>query len=530
MFFNPQTEACDYPANVAGCKAEKKASKKKQQSSNKKQTTSTSKSTTEAPESTTRAASTTQRNNNYSSNLRRRTTTTTTTTQAPPTTSRSIAETNQQLTPELLAAALKLAREQETSSTVNAAGPSNDHLFQLLQLVKSLGGIDKVQELLNSYNYNKKPISLGSIDFATPMNADIHTHTHVHNRHLDNAAQPPAVLIDNNGPGNLLQPFGADYAAPQRQNTRGSNRQHAAATTISPFLNPSYVTPRRQIEPLAVHSPNNVDNFPNQPAVIIDASGNNDLMDIPRNTQPRQRRPAKIESTTEGIPLDQATSSRTRSPFSFVYNEPILRNPQQPNVQPANSIYENGDESLLAITESTRTHSNGNSRQRGRGSAVSTGLLIENNMREQTPRPRIRGSSRQTNNVARDNTGGHLRDQPATNVDGFFLYNQPTRSTRQPNAPSESLLNTQDKPPRRNQNSRSRQSETSIGNSYSVPARVTSLTSLNNNDPRSSETAPSSSSTRKRKPAKVRISTGFVVAETPASPGKPINEYSLNMQ
>lgn len=382
-----------------------------------------------------------------------------------------------------------------------------------------------MQELLNSYNFNKKPINVGPIDFAnTPaLNADIHNH----NRHLDSGSQP----ANDNGPINL-QPFGNDYASPQRQNSRIIHRQPTvASTTVSPFLNPSYVTPRRQIEPLAVSSPH-VD-YPNQP--LVDANGNDLSGDIPRNSQPRQRRPQRIESTTESSQLDQATSSRTRSPFSFVYNEPMLRNhqPSQP-AQPLNPIYENVDESLLAITEPTptrsRTHSN---RQRGRGSA-STSVVIEphqpvsienNNLRDsQTPRPRIRGSNR-SNNVPRERDNiGNLRD-PTTNVDGFFLYSTPTRSTRQPSLTGEQLvpssLNSHDKPPRRNQNSRSRPSEVSIGNSYSVPARVTSLSSLNN-DPRSSspDTAPSSSSTRKRKPAKVRISTGFVVAETPASPGK----------
>lgn len=419
--------------------------------------------------------------------------------------SSNIQSDSQQITPELLAAALKLAREQEQSTTIHSSGPSDDHLFQLLQLVKSLGGIDKVQELLNNYNYNKKPFNLvGSVDFSGP-NAEIYNH----NRHLDSHS---SLMGHDNGP--ILQP-NADYASPQRQNSRVINRQ--STTTISPFLNPnSYVTPQNR--PTRIEADY-------QPTLTIDHNDGNNL-EIPRNTQPRQRRPQKIESTTENLPLldHEATSSRTRSPFSFVYNEPMLR-----NNAPSNSIYENVDESLLAVTEPSTVPQRSRTRQRGR--TASTALLIEQpnaqpiegSIREQ-PRPRIRGSSTRSNNnnhIGRDHIGNQ-REQPA-NVDGFFLYNTPTRSTRQPSIVEPILNNQQDKP-RRNQNSRSRIPEVSFGNSYSVPARVTSLS---NERSTGVETAPSSaSSTRKKKPAKVRMSTGFIVNESPVSPGVTYDEES----
>ena len=497
---------------MPSCRGDKKAKKKQQ--APKKATSASSSKPTEAPEITTRASTTTQRanSNNYNYNLRRKPTSTTTT-QAPPTTSRHQVNVqpdnlNQHLTPELLAAALKLAREQEKSTTLNS-GPSDDHLFQLLQLVKSLGGVDKVQELLNNYNYNKKPLSVGPVDFVNPpANAEIHSHNH----HLD-SSRLIRPTHENDGPPSILQP--SDYAAPQRQNSRGINRQ---PTTISPFLNPSYVTPRRQIEPLTGSSP--VPDYPNLPSLIGENGNANNDLDIPRNSQPRQRRPQRIETTTESIPADQATS-RTRSPFSFVYNEPMLRN--NAPVAPANSIYENVDESLLAATEPPQRS---RSRQRGRTTATTSVIIepgqpiLDSNAAREQPRPRIRGASRTNgNNVPRENIG-NLREP--NNVDGFFLYSTPTRSsTRHPPIVEPiSSLNIQDKP-RRTQNSRSRTSEASIGNVYSVPARVTSIT---NERATGVETAPSSSSTRKKKPAKVRISTGFVVNESPASPGVTYDE------
>ena len=499
---------------MPSCKGDKKA-KKKQQAPKKATTSSGSSSKpTEATESTTRAPSTTARANSNNYNLRRKSTSTTTTTQAPPTTSRQQVSVqqdniNQHLTPELLAAALKLAREQEKSTTLNS-GPSDDHLFQLLQLVKSLGGVDKVQELLNNYNYNKKPLGVGPVDFANPAtNAEIHSHNH----HLDSSRlirpahdEAPAILQPN------------DYAAPQRQNTRGINRQ---PTTNSPFLNPSYVTPRRQIEPLIGSSP--VPDYPNVPSLIGENGNANNDLDIPRNSQPRQRRPQRIETTTESIPADQATS-RTRSPFSFVYNEPMLRN--NAPIAPANSIYENVDESLLAITEPPQRS---RSRQRARTSATTSVIIepaqpiVDGSAAREQPRPRIRGSTSSRanngNHVPRENIG-NLREP--NNVDGFFLYSTPTRSsTRQPSIVEPvSSLNIQDKP-RRAQNSRSRTSEASIGNVYSVPARVQPIT---NERAAAVETASSSSAPRKKKPAKVRISTGFVVNESPASPGVTYDE------
>lgn len=515
LFFNPQTEACDYPANVPSCKGDKKAKKKQAAPKKAAATSAPSSKATEAPEITTRASSTTARANSNNYNLRRKPSSTTTTTQAPPpTTSRHQMNVqsdniNQHLTPELLAAALKLAREQEKSTTVNS-GPSDDHLFQLLQLVKSLGGVDKVQELLNNYNYNKKPLSVGPVDFMNPppVNAEIHSHNH----HLDSSR-----LIrpnhENDGPPAILQP---DYSAPQgRQNSRGINRQ---PTTISPFLNPnSYVTPRRQIEPLTGSSP--VPDYPNVPSLIGETGNANGELDIPRNSQPRQRRPQRIETTTESIPADQATS-RTRSPFSFVYNEPMLRN--NAPVAPANSIYENVDESLLAATEPPQRS---RSRQRGRTTATTSVIIepgqpiLDSNVAREQPRPRIRGATRSNGNTAPRENIGNLREP--NNVDGFFLYSTPTRSsTRQPIVEPISSLNIPDKP-RRGQNSRSRTSEASIGNVYSVPARVTSIS---NERATGVETAPSSSSTRKKKPAKVRISTGFVVNESPASPGVTYDE------
>lgn len=497
---------------MPSCKGDKKAKKKQQAASKKATTTSASSSKpTEATESTTRASSTTQRansNNNY--NLRRKTTSTTTTTQAPPTTSRQQVNVqpdniNQHLTPELLAAALKLAREQEKSTTLNS-GPSDDHLFQLLQLVKSLGGVDKVQELLNNYNYNKKPLGVGPVDFVNPpVNTEIHSHNH----HMD-SSRLIRPAHENEGP-TILQPN--DYAAPQRQNSRGTNRQ---PTTISPFLNPSYVTPRRQVEPQIGSSP--VPDYPNLPSLINENGNANNDLDIPRNSQPRQRRPQRIETTTESIPADQATS-RTRSPFSFVYNEPMLRN--NAPVAPANSIYENVDESLLAITEPPQRS---RSRQRGRTSATTSVIIepgqpiIDGSVAREPQRPRIRGGNRANGNSQPRENIGNLREP--NNVDGFFLYSTPSRSsTRQPSI-VEPVLNIQDKP-RRAPSSRSRTSEASVGNVYSVPARVQAIP---NERATGVETAPSSSSTRKKKPAKVRISTGFVVNESPASPGVTYDE------
>lgn len=369
-------------------------------------------------------------------------------------------------------------------------------------MVKSLGGVDKVQDLLNSYNYNKKPTG-NQVDFANPAPvADVHSH----NRHIDSSLQ-------DNGPITLLQPLGnSEYASPQRLNSRVINRQ----TTSSPFLNPSYVTPpRRQNEPVT-GSP--ISDYSNQP-ILDNVNSNNDLLDIPRNTQPRQRRPQRIESTTESLPIEPVTS-RTRSPFSFVYNEPMVRS----NLNP--SIFDNVDESLLAITEPPRR----NNRQRGR--TASTNVVIEpisqpivDSVREQSQpsRPRIRGGNRGTNNNVAREPANNAREP--TNVDGFFLYSQPTRSSRQPTI-SEPVREIEIKPRRNNQpNSRSRVTE-GIGNSYSVPARVTSIT--NERSQNLPETAPSSSSTRKqRKPAKVRIQTGFsVINETPASPGVTYDEES----
>src|SRR5205823_1667766 len=126
-------------------------------------------------------------------------------------------------------------------------------------------------------------------------------------------------------------------------------------------------------------------------------------------------------------------------------------------------------ESLLPVTEPTQPRQ----RNRQRGRTASTSVIIEpidNGVREQS-RPRIRGSSRgsnNNNNVVRDISIGSPRDPSVSNVDGFFLYSTPTRSTRQPTILTEPIENK----PRRNQNSRPTNTRTtpgevSIGNSYS---------------------------------------------------------------
>ncbi|RWS26301.1 chitinase-like protein 1 [Leptotrombidium deliense] len=105
LYFNTKTEACDYPQNV-NCKQKGKVEV-----------------TTKKPKS------------------RSRQQTSTTTTEAPSTSAPQL-----QITPELVAEALKLAQAQQPPQQ----NTKNTELTQLLQLVQSLGGIDKVQSLISN--------------------------------------------------------------------------------------------------------------------------------------------------------------------------------------------------------------------------------------------------------------------------------------------------------------------------------------------------------------------------------------------
>ena len=127
LYFNPKTEACDYPDNVT-CKQAKK-----------------NRSEIEKKKKNSRGASSDTNGNRRNRN--KVTTTTSTTTEAPTTIPTLPTSTTPIITPELLAAALRL---NERAQTTPVSKPKNDNLYQLLQLVQSLGGVDRLKSLLGS--------------------------------------------------------------------------------------------------------------------------------------------------------------------------------------------------------------------------------------------------------------------------------------------------------------------------------------------------------------------------------------------
>lgn len=169
------------------------------------------------------------------------------------------------MTPELLAEALKLAQNQ---GSYQAQPNNNSNLYQLLQLVQNLGGVDKVRALLATYD--RQPTVLDQLSNVNSRNRV----------YPELTTQPSTPAI-----------FNLSYVTPNRIRDESTSTGQRAPGLLSQSSN----LPRNQVRPRRPQYDNS-------------------------ETTPNPLHDGRDRSRTNGL-----SSARTQSPFSFIYSNPTDR-------------------------------------------------------------------------------------------------------------------------------------------------------------------------------------------------------------
>lgn len=237
LYFNTKTEACDYPANVP-CASDKKNKTLLTRSRSRKKSTST---TTEAPADaiddeillTTLPPETTE----VVTTTPATSTTTTTTTKAP---SRLLKE-----------AGVGRQRRPVQATSPTPSTQQEDNLKQLLHLVQSLGGVERIKTLVNDKDtsVNNEINHRESERVPTRSRSNSRTHqttppsffspSYETPRRQETVTETPNVLASNQAPSNQIR-----HRRPQfDQSPPSSFSDSSSPVTVNPFL--SYADPSR---------------------------------------------------------------------------------------------------------------------------------------------------------------------------------------------------------------------------------------------------------------------------------------------
>ena len=285
LYFSTKTEACDYPGNVPCANQPKNKTVLTRKRAGKKTTTST----TANPEDDDEIILTTL--------------TPTTTTEAPTTTIPSTTSKPSKGPDRLLKDAGVSGRHrrptQQTSapSTNSATSSGDDNLKQLLQLVQSLGGVERIKSLVNE----KQELSPSS----SPVSSSLSSNKNSVNDHENSGLSP---------------------SSSSRHHHRVNSRQQS---TPPPVFSPSYETPRRTTTEATTTTETPI----NALASNQDNNVNNQIAHV------RHRRPQVNQSNNNNNALatnleNQALSSPvTVNPFQS-YADPSRATSSQFNSQP----------------------------------------------------------------------------------------------------------------------------------------------------------------------------------------------------
>ena len=300
LYFNTKTEACDYPENVS-CKQKSKHDDTRKPKSKSKSTITTTTTTT---------------------------TTSTTTTEAPKLS-------GQDLNNELLSNLLKqLNIAQQTGN--------NNNVAQLLQLVQSLGGAERIQSLINSNNlqpqsdtetFNRIPSPATTNNFYAPSYV-------TPNRQTDNTLPPETTVTES-----IFAPpsaaSGVRLGLPQNQvrPRRPQFDQNSHITTTNPFIE----TPRNnannrllfnQPQPFSFiyntpggRDPTNLDGINSDGNLLIrhDFNHNNQLRSL--NSSDR----SQPQSSTSRLVFATEPTTRFQDFNNNAYRVPVRVSPRVPS-------------------------------------------------------------------------------------------------------------------------------------------------------------------------------------------------------
>ena len=268
LYFNTKTEACDYPANVPCANQPKSASTRTRKVLKKRPTSNSTTTTTPDPVNESDEIFITTANSEV-------TTTEVPTTLAPvvsrvpsryrrPSSTASTART----TPSTTTTTTTTSTTTTTTTPAPVTASENDNLKQLLHLVESLGGVDKIKSLVD-----EKSVSGNSL-----------SNNHDESSHEDTGRSPSST-----------------------SNVRVNSRP-VASTPAPAFFSPSYETPNRPEFSRLVSS-----SLVTESSAIVSNSASNQVA--------RHRRPQHQQTVNQPAPDPVTVAPVTANPF-FSYADP----------------------------------------------------------------------------------------------------------------------------------------------------------------------------------------------------------------